>query len=306
MMNELLKIGDKGTDVQAIQYLLHYEPADGVFTEKFAETVKNFQRSYNLKLVDGIFGKDTKRKLVSQLPTVSTNKNRKSVYTIAIQLLVGVDADGIFGLKTKTAVTAYQTAAGLNPDGIVGQKTWCALFGLSEQEEQSDVKFVRPPDFKQYDKRWAKVMYSNHNDASQTMKSSACGPTSMCDIVAEWWNKDALPTDLALMSLNWGTRTRNSGTTGTFFKKCAEFYNASKYVCTSNIETAINCLKTGGYVIVCFGPSKWTKGGHYCCMWKYDGKYFYINDPASSSSSRAKGTYNEVKSARKGFYCFWR
>ena len=157
-------------------------------------------------------------------------------------------------------------------------------------------------------------MYSNHGDTSQTMASSACGPTSMADIVAQWWDVNITPYDMAQKSLSWGCRTNNSGTTGSFFKKCADLYKASKYVTTSSAKTAINCLMDGGYVVVCFGVGtkgkssyqKWTKGGHYCCIWGYDGKYFYINDPASSSSSRAKGTYDEVVDARKGFYCFWK
>ena len=59
------------------------------------------------------------------------------------------------------------------------------------------------------------------------------------------------------------------------------------------------CLAAGGYVVVSFAPSKWTSGGHYCVLWKDDGKTIYVNDPASSSSSRAKGTYSEVKKAAK-------
>jgi len=65
------------------------------------------------------------------------------------------------------------------------------------------------------------------------------------------------------------------------------------------------CLAAGGYVVVSFRPSKWTKGGHYCVLWKDDGKTIYVNDPASSSSARAKGTYKEVKDAAKQYFCFW-
>lgn len=39
--------------------------------------------------------------------------------------------DGVFGLKTHTAVTQLQTKSGLLPDGIVGPKTWKVLFGRS-------------------------------------------------------------------------------------------------------------------------------------------------------------------------------
>lgn len=66
------------------------------------------------------------------------------------------------------------------------------------------------------------------------------------------------------------------------------------------------CLADGGYVVVSFRPSKWTKGGHYCVLWKDDGKTIYVNDPASASSRRAKGTYSEVKAAAKQYFCFWK
>ena len=298
---QTIKQGANGSDVRVAQLILGYEPADGEFTTDFGLFVKDWQTRCGLD-ADAVIGEKSWEFMAKHAPTVSEKKHRYGEYAMAVQLLVGCKADGIYGPKTKAAVVAYQAAAGLKADGIVGTNTWSMM--LLGAVPASDNK--QPPNFKQYDKRWADKMYSNHGDKKQTMKSSACGPTSMADIVAEWWDKDITPYDLAVKSMEWGTRTYNSGTTGSFFKKCADLYKASKYVTTSSVDTAIKCLQNGGYVVVCFGKSKWTKGGHYCCMWKYDGKYFHINDPASSSSSRAKGTYDEVKAARKGFYCFWR
>ena len=218
-------------------------------------------------------------------------------------------ADGIFGKNTKNAVERFQTAQGLKADGIVGRLTWTAL-GL-----WTGPVFIQPPNFKQYDSRWASKMYSNHGDKKQTMKSSGCGPTAMADIVAAWWDSSITPYDLAKLSMSkeWNTRTYDSGTSSTFFRKCAEKYGA-RYQTTSSLDTARNCLTDGGLVIVCFGPGKsgspgykkWTSGGHYCCIWGYEGDTYLINDPASSSSSRAKGTKAEVQACRKGFYLFRR
>ena len=209
--------------------------------------------------------------------------------------------DGVFGKKTQAAVKAYQKAHSLTVDGICGRQTWASL-GYKDPE----YPFVQPPNFKQYDSRWANKMYSSHGDKAQTMKSSGCGPTSAADIVALWWDSNITPYDLALKSLEWKTRTYDSGTSSTFFRKVAELYKASKYQTTSNVDTAIDCLRNGGLVVVCFGRSKWTNGGHYCCLWKYADGVFSVNDPASSAKNRATGTYNEVKAARKGFYLFYK
>lgn len=220
-------------------------------------------------------------------------------------------ADGIFGSGTKAAVKAFQTARSIGVDGVCGRQTWTAL-GLMEPPVYTEG--VQPPDFKQYDSRWGKKMYSNHGDKSQTMASSGCGPTAMADIVAAWWDKYITPYDLAQKSLKWGTRTDNAGTSSTFFRKVQAEYGAGKYLTRSSLDDAIQCLQEGGLVVCCFGPGtkgkagyqKWTKDGHYCCIWKWDGNYFYINDPASASSARAKGTRAEVQACRKGFYLFWR
>lgn len=309
---------DNNTYVMIAQNILDYEPADGEFTVYFRSFIKDWQEKHSLK-ADGVIGAATWTKLAETAPTVSIKTLRYGCYAKAVQLLLNVNqfpnlkADGIFGNGTKEAVEAFQQSNGLTADGIVGTKTWTAMI-TGEAQPSEDCPNIQPPNFKQYDSRWASKMYSNHNDKKQTMKSSACGPTSMADIVAEWWDVNITPYDLAVKSMDWGTRTYNSGTSSTFFRRVAELYKAKKYQTTSNLETVRKCLSEGGYVIVCFGTGKssgagykkWTKGGHYCCIWGFKGDTYYINDPASSSASRAKGTKAEILNCRKGFYLFWK
>lgn len=308
-MLRTIRHGDSGLEVSVAQCLTAFEPADGEFSAYFVSHITSWQSTHGCS-PDGVIGPATWRAIAADAPTVSVKTLRYGNYAKAAQLLLGVDADGIFGAKSKAACIDFQSKNNLSADGIVGARTWSVLITGEAPSGKSET--VQPPDFKQYDKRWAGKMYSNHNDKSQTMKSSACGPTSMADIVAQWWDANVTPYDLALKSMAWGTRTYNSGTSGTFFKRCAELYKAKSYKTSSSIDAVKACLDEGGYAIVCFGPGtkgkagyqKWTKGGHYCVIWGYDGDTFFINDPASAKAARAKGTKTEILNTRKGFYLF--
>ena len=305
-----IRHNDSGIPVQVAQLLTDYEPAYGVFTAYFVSHITAWQGKHGCT-PDGVVGAKTWEAIAENAPTVSTKTLRYGCYAKAAQLLVGADADGIFGAKSKAAVEAFQKEHGLVADGIIGQKTWAML--ITGEAVKPQIDFVQPPNFKQYDSRWGKKMYSNHGDKNQTMANSACGPTSMADIVAQWWDANITPYDLAVKSMEWGTRTKDKGTSSTFFKKVSVLYGA-KYNTSSSITDVKKCLDEGGYVIVCFGAGtkgkagyrKWTKDGHYCCIWGYKGDEFFINDPASASASRAKGTKTEIQNCRKGFYCFRR
>jgi len=58
-------------------------------------------------------------------PTQSTGN--RGVDVKAIQYLLNIGADGIFGSGTNTAVRNFQSSRGLSVDGIVGPNTWDAL-----------------------------------------------------------------------------------------------------------------------------------------------------------------------------------
>lgn len=59
------------------------------------------------------------------LPTQSTGN--RGVDVTAIQLLLGISADGVFGSGTEAAVRSFQSSRGLAADGVVGPATWTAL-----------------------------------------------------------------------------------------------------------------------------------------------------------------------------------
>ena len=101
-------------------------------TTKGVEAVREFQRELNAQfnkglVVDGIWGKKT------EAACVEVRKKAEGNLTELIQQCLinkGYDCgeiDGKFGVKTETAVMAFQKAKGLTIDGIVGKQTWKAL-----------------------------------------------------------------------------------------------------------------------------------------------------------------------------------
>ena len=125
----------------------------------------------------------------------------------------------------------------------------------------------------------------------------------MADIVATVKDSKITPVELCEFSLKKGCRTNNEGTAWAFFPKVADEYGFSKYRKSTSLADLKSCLDTGGYIVASMAKGYWTSGGHYICVWKYDGTYIYANDPASSS--RKKQKIEQFMKERKAFFCFW-
>ena len=292
-----IKVKSKISDITS------YTKVNGTFDAEYVAFMVSWQTSHGCT-PDGIIGPDTWRAIAKAAPTCSTSKNRISGYTLALQLILGgnLDADGIYGSRTKAAVVVFQDSNKLAKDGVCGPKTWNALI-VGEEAKPVPDKFVQPVDYKQASKPWGPKMYSNHNDKSQTMANSGCGPTSMADVVATLKDKSVTPWTLAQLSMEWGDRTYNSGTAWSFFKHVADKYKFAKFVQSANYSALKACLDAGGYVVCSMKPGYWTKSGHFICAWKYDGTYTYANDPASSSRTKQKTA--EFKKECKQYFCFY-
>ena len=61
----------------------------------------------------------------NEYPTLKRGMSGKAVKEL--QMLLGINADGIFGCLTETAVRLFQKQHGLTEDGIVGKNTWSEL-----------------------------------------------------------------------------------------------------------------------------------------------------------------------------------
>ena len=298
---KVLKNKSTGTDVKILQIYLNID-VDGKFGKQTAAALNIWKKELGLNQ-NGIMEETDWVILAKSLPTIKQGDKNK--YVTMWQTYLGIEADGVFGAQTKASTRAFQTSIDGIANGVVSASVWLAAFTKEPAPVQAS---IQPVNYKQYDSRWGSVIYTKNNtyNKKQTIKNSGCGPTSMADIVATWWDNKVTPKTLAALSVANGYRTTNSGTAWGFFQFCANKYGASKYVKTTSIATLKEALQHGAYAVVSFAPSKWTKGGHFCCIWKWDGTYFYINDPASASAARAKGTEKEVLAARKQFFIFYK
>ncbi len=119
-------IGNRGTDVKAVQYLLNVGP-DGVFGAGTERAVKDFQAAHGLA-ADGIVGSVTWSQLTPTLRLGSRGNAVRALQTLlnekrSTKLVV----DGIFGSGTLRAVKEFQSHAGIGRDGVVGPTSWKQL-----------------------------------------------------------------------------------------------------------------------------------------------------------------------------------
>lgn len=151
-----LRKGSHGDDVANMQMRLKaacylYGKADGVFGLQTEEAVKALQKDFGLKQ-DGVVGAETwkvvkalnvknaemevvdKNKPAVSTPTEKMKRGSKGAMVkklqqalIALKFLASGEDDGVFGMRTSTAVKAFQKANGLTVDGVVGTKTMVKL-----------------------------------------------------------------------------------------------------------------------------------------------------------------------------------
>ena len=132
--------------------------------------------------------------------------------------------------------------------------------------------------YSQADSRWASKLYTSTNNSTQTMKSSACGPTCAAMVVSS--SKGAiLPTTMANLAVDNGYRTANSGTAWAFYPFVADYFGFKEYHTTSSFETAMNYLSKNYYIICSCGSGLFTSGGHYIVLAGLDGNTIQVLDP---------------------------
>lgn len=324
-MLDAIKNGSKGDLVKVAKYLLGYSEmnkATEEYDDMFEAFVVDWKAEHGLPS-DGLIDDATWKKIFETLPTCSTNKNTKTSYVCAIQILIGgLTVDGVYGSGTKKAVAAYQSAAGLTSDGVCGPKTWTSLiFGTTTVKETtggsgtgagqtvSGGKVLNKcVHYIQWDSKWKNIKYSTHT-SSQTIGNSGCGPSSMAMIMATFIDKNITPVEMCALAVKAGYRTENNGTAWGFYEYVYKKYDGfSKFIDTTSVETLKAGLKEGALAVCSMNSNDnnfWTKGGHFIVAIGYDSDgYIYANDPNKQSAPR-KQLQSKFKTCLKHAFLFW-
>lgn len=173
--------------------------------------------------------------------------------------------------------------------------------------------------YSQIDNRWRNKRYSSTGNASQTIGSSGCGPTSASMIVTAC--KGAITPDvMSDFFVKYGYRSANNGTYWSAFRAIADEFDIG-YSETTNFQRAIELLRNNNYVVASVGNGLFTTGGHIIVLTAIDGDNIKIYDPYlyagkfETSTRRGKVTvventvYVSVQNFRnyanaKGFFCY--
>lgn len=156
--------------------------------------------------------------------------------------------------------------------------------------------------YSQADSRWANLLYTSCGNTSQTMKSSACGPTSAAIIVSSS-KGTILPTTMANLFVANGYRTASNGTAWAAMPFIADYFDIDKYYTTSSYSTLYSYLRQDNdndnqsdyFAIAACGSGLWTTGGHYIAIMGDDNGRLTVYDPYlysgkfNTSSRRAAG-----------------
>lgn len=164
--------------------------------------------------------------------------------------------------------------------------------------------------YSQADSRWANLPYTSTGNKSQTMKSSACGPTSAAMVVSS--SKGAIfPTTMAQLFVDNGYRTANNGTAWACWSFVADYFDFDEYYTTTSDSKMLSYLNTDKnkdgvadyFVVASCGNGLFTTGGHYIVLIADNEGTITVYDPYlyygkfNTASRRAAGVMVSGNSA---------
>lgn len=148
---------------------------------------------------------------------------------------------------------------------------------------------LKPVSYLQTDKKWKNKSYSVKGE-STTIGRAGCGTTCGAMVVATLKDKTVTPVEASEFSIKNNYKQKGGGTYANFFPAYFKQYGIACQILWSSAEAQDKkveiALNSGNWVIACMGKGLWTNGGHYILAYGTDGKYVFINDPASTKESR--------------------
>lgn len=119
--------------------------------------------------------------------------------------------------------------------------------------------------YSQIDPRWKNLPYTSTNNPTQTMGSSACGPTSAAMIVSSI-KGTILPPDMANLYVEYGYRSANSGTYWSAFRFTADVFDI-EYTEKYKLAEVYDLIDENWMAIVSCGNGLFTTGGHFIVIY---------------------------------------
>ena len=122
--------------------------------------------------------------------------------------------------------------------------------------------------YSQIDPRWKNKMYSSTGNNSQTMGSSACGPTCSAMVVSSI-KGTITPPEMADLYVQYGFRSANNGTYWSAFRWTADVFDIG-YKEVQRLNDVCDLLEQNYMVISACGNGLFTTGGHFILIYGYE------------------------------------
>lgn len=122
--------------------------------------------------------------------------------------------------------------------------------------------------YSQIDPRWKNKLYTSTGNTSQTMGSSACGPTCSAMVVSSI-KGTILPTEMADLYVQYGFRSANNGTYWSAFRWTADVFDIV-YKEIYKLNDVCDLLEENYMVVAACGNGLFTTGGHFILIYGYE------------------------------------
>lgn len=122
--------------------------------------------------------------------------------------------------------------------------------------------------YSQIDPRWKDKLYTSTGNTSQTMGSSACGPTCSAMVVSSI-KGTITPPEMADLYVQYGFRSANNGTYWSAFRWTADVFDIG-YKEVQRLNDVCDLLEENYMVISACGNGLFTTGGHFILIYGYE------------------------------------